>query len=94
MTTELKPGTINGYPVRAVFEFPATPGCRPGRVILVERDPEFIDCWIVAHHYETDDHWAQGEYFASFASAWPVFVMDAARHFPDIERSARARAAG
>ena len=72
--TEVKLGTIHGYPIVGVFELPLSEGTRPSRVILVDRGPESPERWVVSFHSERDANWGQGHYLAEFGEAMASFV--------------------
>ena len=78
-------GEVNGYPIRAAMQAPATAGTRPGRIILVQRNCQH-DPWVTAWQGGTeaegfDRSWCWGHYFENRDDALVDFAARVRRGY-------------
>jgi hypothetical protein len=72
---------FNGCRVLAVKQTPAGAMTRSGRVILVDRGPDYHDRYVTAWHGHDDSEWTWGHYFTSWLDADDDFLNRASRGY-------------
>jgi hypothetical protein len=66
--------TLNGFPIIATWIAPAR-GCeRAGRIIVVDRGPEYEERYVVAWQADGATSWHESTYCIDFAEAERAFV--------------------
>lgn len=67
------PDTINGFTIIATWETPARKSETPGRIIVVDRGPEYEERYVVAWQASGMGAWRDSAYCLDLAEASRVF---------------------
>ena len=68
------PDTINGFPIIGIWVTPQR-GCQPaGRIIVVDRGPEYEERYVVAWQGDGQTAWLESTYCIDIAEAERAFA--------------------
>lgn len=73
--------TINGYEIVGQCRLPKQVGCKPARMIMVDRGNGYKERYVVSDHRYGENGWCNGQYFNHEREAREYFAIRVGRGF-------------